>query len=205
MHTDRHLIELVIAGDQAAFATIVNRYQGLLYTFVSTFVGSEQACDVVQFVWLQCYCSLASLHSDSSSVAKGFSLKSWLLRVAKNRCIDELRWRKRHPQIVFSELEETDEETSSVESSLADPDSLPEALLELQDEQDSLYTAILSLSSKMRAVVWLRYSEELTFIEIGRKLQIPPGRAKMSFHRACLKLRVALSSKLERTITSSSL
>ena len=192
--TDHMLIEQASAGDQTAFETLVQRYQQLLYRFVRARVGNEQAYDIMQFVWFQLYLSMPKLYSSSSSERKEASLKPWLFRIAWNRCIDEQRKRKRHPWIFFSELEQVyEEEGVSTLSTFLDMAPLPEEVVELDDEHAHLRAAIQSLPPKFRNVVWLRYTEELTFIEIGRKLHIPPTTAQTYFYRACAKLRLSLA------------
>ena len=192
--TDSMLIEQACAGNQSAFETLVSRYQPLLYRFVRARVGSEQAYDVLQFVWCQLYVSMAKLSSGSTSGRKEASLKPWLFRIALNRCIDEQRKHKRHPWVYFSELEQVQEEEGvSVLSTFLDMDPLPEEVAEHEDKHAHLYAAIQSLPQKFRNVVWLRYREELTFAEIGRKLCIPSTTAQTYFYRACARLRLTLA------------
>ncbi len=190
--SDQALLQRASAGDQLAFETLVDRYQSMLYTCVRAYVGSEQAHDVMQFVWLQCYLSLPKLLREWPQAERGreASLKPWLLRVAHNRCIDELRRRKREPSL-FSEL---DDEEDAILSALPDLAPLPEELAEQREASDHLQAALQRLSSKFRRVVWMRYKEDLTFVEIGRRLNIPSTTAKTYYHRARVKLRMALSS-----------
>lgn len=67
---DHLLLQQACAGDQAAFETLVWRYQPMLYRFVATYVDSEQAQDVVQFVLLQLYLSLSTL-SETLDLPRG--------------------------------------------------------------------------------------------------------------------------------------
>ena len=194
--TDQTLIEQACTGNQAAFEALVQRYQPLLYRFVRARVGSEQAYDVLQFVWFQLYLSMSKLSSNQTSGRKEASLKPWLFRIAWNRCIDEQRKYKRHPWICFSELEQVYEEDGvSLLSTLLDMSPLPEEIAEREDNSAQLLAAIQSLPPKFRNVVWLRYTEELTFTEIGRKLHIPPTTAQTYFYRACIKLRHSLMTE----------
>src|SRR5262245_43326467 len=101
--TDHFLIERACAGDELAFEMLVQRYQGILHRFAENHVGSEQANDIVQFVWLQLYRSLSILQGSTMLSGKDLPLKPWLLKVAWNRCVDEMRWCKRHPWLFFSQ------------------------------------------------------------------------------------------------------
>jgi RNA polymerase sigma factor (sigma-70 family) len=183
--SDALLAQLSLAGDQRAFETLVQRYSTALFTFICRFLGDyDQACDILQQVFLQLYLSLPTLRIDDP-------LKSWLFQVARNRCRDELR-RKR--AVHFSELEwvNDDDEVSPL-AALPDPDPLPEEWVERRDLQACLQQAILTLPPKFRAVVLLRYAAQFSFAEIGQVLQMPEATAKTYFQRAKPLLRATLT------------
>ncbi len=193
MRTDHFLIRQACTGDESAFEALVQHYQGTLHRFAQTHVGSEQAYDIVRFVWLQLYLSLPVLQSSLTSSAKDLVLKHWLLKVAWNRCVDEMRWRQRHSWLFFSQLEETGEENgASILLAFLDTAPLPEECAIQRDEQERLRKAIALLPPLPRIIVWLRYTEELSFIEIAQRLRISPSSAKTQYYRACMKLRAAL-------------
>ncbi len=198
--TDRMLVEQAYAGDQSAFETLVHRYQTQLYRFVCTSLDSDEADDVVQFVWFQLYRCLSILRSDSSATRSEISLKPWLFRVAWNRCLDERRRRKKHQHLFFSTLEDANE--TDISSAFLDPAPLPEERVEQQEEQACLYAAIQTLPPKARAIVWLRYTRGLPFRDIAHRLHIPTTTARITFYRACMKLRLVLTPQMERTMAS---
>ena len=155
--------------------------------------GSEQAYDIVQFVWLQLYRSLPVLQSSTKLSGKDLALKHWLLKVAWNRCVDEMRWCKRHPWLLFSQLEEMGAENgASMLLALLDTAPIPEECAIQQDERESLRKAIELLPPQPRVIVWLRYTEAISFIEIAQRLHISPASAKMQYYRARMKLRAVL-------------
>ena len=197
--SDRLLIEQACAGDDSAFETLVHRYQNQLYRFVCSWLDSDEADDVVQFVWVQLYRCLPTLQSSSSAERSEVSLRPWLFRVAWHRCIDERRRRKRHQQL-FSTLEDANEIDGS--SALLDSAPLPEEWAEQQEEQECLCAAIQTLPPRSRAIVWLRYMGDLPFCDIAHRLHIPTTTAKTTFYRACAKLRVVLSPQLESAMVS---
>ena len=198
--SDRQLLEQACACDDSAFETLVHRYQSQLYRFVCASLDRDEADDVVQFVWVQLYRCLSMLQSDSSAPCSEISLKPWLFRVAWNRCLDERRRRKRHQHLFFSTLEDAIETDPS--SAFLDPAPLPEERVEQREEQECLYAAIQTLPPKARAVVWLRYTADLPFRDIADRLQIPTTTARITFYRACAKLRIILSPQLESAMAS---
>ncbi len=184
--SDGILAQQILAGDQQAFEVLVRRYSKPLFNFIYRFLGDyDQACDILQQVFLQLYISLPNLRI-------GDPLKAWLFQVARNRCLDELR-RKR--AICFSELEQVnDEDELSPLAALPDPSPLPEEVAERRDLQHRLHKAIRTLPAKFRCVVALRYAAQLSFAEIGQILHMPEATAKTYFQRAKPLLRSALTS-----------
>src|ERR1700730_5069779 len=182
--TDGLLAQQTLAGDQYAFESLVHRYSTPLFNFIYRFLGDyDQACDILQHVFIQLYGSLPTLRTDKP-------LKAWLFQVARNRCLDELR-RKR--AIHFSELESANNEDElSPLAAMPDNSPLPEDLAEYHDLQQSLHQAIQTLPPKFRAVVSLRYAAQLSFSEIGLALDMPEATAKTYFQRAKPLLRKAL-------------
>ncbi|GAC1358505.1 MAG: RNA polymerase sigma factor [Ktedonobacteraceae bacterium] len=188
--SDMVLAQQVLSGDQSAFELLVRRYSTPLFNFICRFLGDyDQACDVLQQVFLRFYTSLPKLGTSEP-------FKPWLFQVARNCCVDELRRRKRYA-IHFSQLEiENNEGEITFLGDMTDPGPLPEEIMELHDLQQVLQDAIQSLPPKFRDVVTLRYLAQLSFSEIGRTLSMPEATAKTYFHRAKVLLRKMLSSQL---------
>nr|MDQ2886993.1 sigma-70 family RNA polymerase sigma factor [Chloroflexota bacterium] len=184
--SDALLAQQALAGDQEAFEIMVRRYSTPLFNFICRFLGDyDQACDVLQQVFMRFYTTLPRLGT-------GEPFKPWLFQVARNCCVDELRRRRRYA-IQFSQLEtENSEGELSFLNEIPDSSPLPEDLAERHDLQQVLNRAIQSLPPKFRAVVLLRYTSQLSFSEIGRTLNMPEATAKTYFHRAKVLLRKIL-------------
>ncbi len=187
--TDDDLVQQAQIGDTGAFEILVERYSTLLFLLISRIVRDEHlAHDVLQHVFLQLYRSLPTL-------VPGRTLKAWLCQVARHRSIDELR--RRHP-ILFCEIESfSDGSEYSYLATLPDPGRQPEELAELHELRQKIIEAIEALPPKFRAVVQLRYTTQLSFYEIGQKLNIPTATAKTYFSRAKAQLRILLEMEFE--------
>ena len=185
--SDGILAQQTLAGVSYSFEALVKRYSTPLFNFIYHFLNDyDQACDILQHVFIQLHTSLPSLRTDKP-------LKAWLFQVARNRCLDELR-RKR--AIHFSELETSNEEDElSPLAAIPDGSPLPEELAEQHDLQRSLQEAIETLPIKFRMVVLLRYTGQLSFGEIGQALDMPEATAKTYFQRAKPLLRAALAKQ----------
>jgi len=167
----------------------VRRYHHILASYIGGFIkDDEQVSDVLQHVYIQLYLSLPVLLTN-------VSLHSWLFQVARNRCLDELRKKRRHVETPFSALARDygEEEISPIET-IPDPDPLPEEVAERLDLHCSLQKAIASLPPKFRSIVHLYCFRQLSFAEIGRKLNMPASTAKTNYYRSLPHLRKALVS-----------
>jgi RNA polymerase sigma-70 factor, ECF subfamily len=185
---DGVLVGQAQAGDQRAFEFLVRRYHRPLAHYIRGFLkDGEQVSDVLQQVYLQLYVSLPILLTT-------VSLKGWLFQVARNRCLDELRRRRRRAETSFSTLawEYSAEDLSPLEA-IPDPDPLPEEVAEGIDLYCTLQEAIAALPSKVRSIVRLRCFRHLPFAEIGRMLNMPQTTVKTYFYRALPCLRRALA------------
>ena len=158
---------------------LVKRYSGRLYNVAYRFSGNRaEAEDIVQEAFIKIYRALPKARLD-------LPLKPWLYRIAINTAISHLRKR---PEPALPE-----EAANTVP---ADKE-LPEESAAQGELQRRLREAILKLPPNYRRVVVLRYTEELTFKEIGDILIIPGGTAKTHFQRAKTLMKTALSDYFE--------
>ncbi|MBA2679769.1 MAG: RNA polymerase sigma factor [Ktedonobacteraceae bacterium] len=190
--SDTVLISQTLAGDDRAFEVLMQRYHLQLYNFIGRCLKDyELAHDVLQFVFMQLYISLPKLEHNLHSKRTKTPLKSWLFQVAWNRCMDELRRRR---SILFSELDLLDEdEEMTIVNIIPDAHPLPEEIAEHHELQTVLAHAIQKLPPRLRSVVSLRYAKGLSFVEIGRVLNMPENTAKTYFQRARPLLRSELA------------
>lgn len=186
--SDTVLISQTLAGDDRAFEILMQRYHMQLYNFIGRCLKDyELANDVLQFVFMQLYISLPKLEHNLHSKRTKTPLKSWLFQVAWNRCMDELRKQR---SILFSELDLIDDdEEMTIISIIPDAHPLPEEIAEHHELQTTLVHAIQKLPPRLRLVVSLRYTQGLSFVEIGRVLNMPENTAKTYFQRARPLLR----------------
>jgi RNA polymerase sigma-70 factor (ECF subfamily) len=140
--------------------------------------NEEEARDVVQEAFLRVYRALSTFDQ-----SRKFS--TWILRITTNLCIDHIRRRK--VRTLSIDVDPRDEERVPV--ILVDKRPGPQerygqtSLGELLDEM------ILQLPPIYRAVVELRYTEQLSYEEIAQVLEIPLGTVKARLHRAHHQLK----------------
>ena len=154
------------------FGDLVRAHQSMVFSVVYHFLHDRDlAEEAAQEVFL-------SLHRNLGRIQSAAHAEFWLRKVAVQRAIDETRRRKRRPQVALELVGEP-----SVSASPADP-LLSEVLRRL----------IATLGEKARAVVILRYQEDLDPAEIADILDMPLGTVKSHLQRSLALLR----EKLER-------
>ena len=172
LESQNDTLALAAQGDQEAFGDLVRQHQRLVFGVAWHFFADRAlAEDLSQEVFLQLFENLRSIESESHLVF-------WLRQVTARKCIDHYRWRatRRHVS-----LEDWKEEGSATET----PDVL--ALGRLR-------TLVGGLPEKFRAVVILRYQEEMAPEEIAATLEWPLNTVKSRLHRALKMLRERLES-----------
>lgn len=186
-----------INGDFAAFEELVTLYRQNLWNFVYELLGSyDDASEAVQQTLIQVHRSLSKLESPAR-------FRAWLFTIARNKCLDLLR--NQPPVLSFSNLtqfasnslsDDNDDSDFNLSSVLADAAPLPDEIIERQETQQLLQEAINALPIRLRQVVALRYTTDLSFTEIGTVLAISPNTAKTLFQRAKVQLRAYLQQRL---------
>ncbi|WP_434391595.1 sigma-70 family RNA polymerase sigma factor [Melittangium boletus] len=166
-------------GEPDAFETLVRTYQDRLYDFcVRMLSDREEAYDVVQDVFVSAHQHLARFREDAK-------LSTWLYRIAKNHCINRLKYLNRRGRGRSEEYGERNEE--ALAEALGSPPG-PDAALESAREQARVQWAISRLEPDARMLVALRDIEGLAYEEIVDITELPLGTVKSRLHRAREKL-----------------
>jgi RNA polymerase sigma-70 factor (ECF subfamily) len=197
--TDEQLLASLRAGDERAFATLIDRYAAGMRRFALSFVRSEAVADeVVQEAWLGLLRGLDRFEGRSS-------LKTWLYRIvanqARTRAVREAR------TIPFSDLGDDGPAVSPDRFQGADDPhpggwvqfpqpwaDLPEARLLAGETRAVIDRAIAALPPAQRIVITLRDVEGLASDEICNVLKVSETNQRVLLHRARSKVRTALET-----------
>ncbi len=172
------LLERCRQGDDLAWEALVRQYQGRVFGVALHFLRErEEARDAAQEIFIKVYAGLASLRD-------GQAFLPWLLRLARNSCIDRLRRREAHTPAFAVALEDAPE--------IPSPDPSPEEASLRDARQILLYRALGQLSTKNREMILLKDTQELKLEEIAELLSLPLGTVKSRTHRARLELARAV-------------
>ena len=157
---------------------LVLRYADEVMALCGAMVRDRQAAeDLTQDVFQRAFAALAAFRGDAST-------RTWLLQIARNRCIDHLRARKKDPWREPDELGEPD----------GHPDDAPlphDLILRRGDVED----ALSQLSEGERALVVLRFKNGLEYAELAEAFGLREGTVRMRLSRALAKMREILRAK----------
>lgn len=180
--TDGDLMQLLRQGDASAIDRISGRFGQELRLFCRRMVFDEAlAEDIVQDVLMAC-CRIGE-----SSLPSG-SLRGWLYRVARNRCIDALR--KMHPAQRLSAIQTAH---SRPAGPLAiDPATTPARRAARDDRDHRIRFAVDAMDDDLREVVVMHFFQGLATSEIAEALELSLSGAKARLTRATRLLRERL-------------
>ena len=153
-------------------------YEGPLIGFAMGSVHDlDRARDVVQDTFIRLY------QQDRENVRRG--LKAWLFTGCRNRALDIVR---SEPRMVGLE----DEKVSRLEGTGATPDRVAdwdERIAQVMNARDRL-------SDNQRAVIRLKFQQELSYREISEATGLAPGNVGFLLHTGLKRLRSLLPEDL---------
>jgi len=178
------LIERARSGDTRAFEDLARREERALYRHALRIVGTTaDAEDIVQDALFSAWRSIASF--------QGLSFRAWLFRIATNRALDQLRSRKRRPELPLDPPD--DDDVTWAEPVAPGPD-----LTQLVGDREALAaveTALGSLPAEQRTALLLRDVEGFAYEEIAVITSVEIGTVKSRIHRGRLAVRNVLITR----------
>ena len=171
-------MQLVQAGDAAAFEALYDRHGSAAFSLAYRIVGTRAAAeDATQEAFLAIWRSQSRYRPERGSV------RNWILRIVHNRTIDSLRRSLVH-----------DKRRANAEG-IEETEPAPE-LTETQalrrDEARTVRTALRNLPEQQVRVIELSYFGGFTHAEIAEMLDEPLGTVKGRMRLGLDKLRVEL-------------
>lgn len=161
------------------FEATISEHQRRVFSYAHYFLGSpEEAEDVAQEVFLRLWRHRQSVDADR--------VGSWLLRVTRNACYDQLRKRRATAKMIHP-----DGDSETIERAEAD-DPNPESMAAGADFRRHLLAALRRIDEPQRSVLILREIEGLKYTEISEALELPLNTVRVYLHRGRKRLREQL-------------
>jgi RNA polymerase sigma-70 factor (ECF subfamily) len=185
---DVELLERMRAGDQVAFAELVERYHTRLVRFAGTFVASRQSAeDVAQDTWLAVIRGVERFEGRSS-------LQTWLYRICANRARSRGGSDRRAVPIGTGGSAVSRDRFDAGGAWVIPPEPWNEVDERLLAESLAplVLAAVGDLPDLQRQVVTLRDVEGLTSRETCEVLSITEANQRVLLHRARSRVRSAV-------------
>jgi len=180
---DNEIISRVLQGEQNAYAELVNRYQGYVFTLTLRMIKSrEDAEEVAQDVFIKAYRSLADFRGESK-------FSTWLYTIVNTTSITFLRKKRLDIHSLDNErvFEIADGKDSGFRANL----------VEQKSRVNMVNEAISMLSPDDAEIITLFYKAEQNLEEISRILRLETNTVKVRLHRA----RTRLKEKMEKNFS----
>jgi len=181
--SDTALLARISQSDRFALEALYDRYGRRVFALAARVLNDPEASEeVTQDVFLSVWRRV-----DSYRPGRG-KFTTWLLSIAHNRTIDELRRRRR----------DLNRDSSDVDDHLniQEDAPLPADQIVAESEYAMLRRAMADLPREQRRVVEMSYFSGLTQAEISEQTGQPLGTVKTRMRLALKKLRESLRDRL---------
>lgn len=177
---DADLVTQLQLGSEAAFRSLVERYQDRIYSTVFSLLrNAEEAEDVAQEVFVEVYQTIARFRGDAA-------LSTWLYRLATSRALKNRRMARAKKRFAyFTSLLGLHNDVLH-----EPPDHAhPLALLEGQQQLQVLLAHVARLPGQQQVAFTLRHEQELSYEQIAAVLGTTVPAVESLLFRARQTLR----------------
>ncbi len=176
-------LEQARQGDMDAFAELFEPLRSKVHSVACRMVGPQDAEDIVMDTFLKAWQALPGFRGDAA-------LHTWLLRIARNRCLDVIRSRRAQP--MKFELDAPapggDAPVQIHDPGQATPDELAANRLDAR----AAHAALATLDDVHREALLLKYEDGLSYAEIAAAQGVRIGTVMSRLFNARRKLARAM-------------
>jgi len=177
---DAALVQRTIDGDHRAFAVLIERHRDSVFRFAGHYTGDpDEALDITQESFANAYLAIGRYDRDRP-------FRTWLMRIAVNKCHD---WSRRRRVRSFFSAALPIEHATGIAADTAAPDDATADRVELA----RVSAAIARLSASLREVLILRTVDGLSQSETAQILRTSEKAVENKLRRARRQLLQILS------------
>ncbi len=181
---DTDLLARIVQSDAGALDLLYERYSRVVYSLALRMLRSaELAEDIVQETFWRIWRRSATFEGRRGSVA------SWILGIAHNLSVDELRRQRARPSLV------RDTPGEPILSAIVDASADVGDLALLNERRRQILKALEQIPADQRLAIELAYFGGLSQSEIAERLQSPIGTIKTRIRNGLRRLREVLLSQ----------
>jgi RNA polymerase sigma-70 factor (ECF subfamily) len=172
-YSEQELVALLQQRNEKAFGYLYDNYSGALYSIVTSIITDREiANDVLQNVFINIWRKI-----ESYDASKG-RLFTWMLNIARNASIDEIRSKGYRD--------------SQKNQSLGENVDVPGAVIVPITDDVGLKKVLTKLKGELRVLIDMSYFQGFTHEEISKVLNIPLGTVKTRIRSALIQLRTMI-------------
>jgi RNA polymerase sigma-70 factor, ECF subfamily len=165
-----------MGSEEQILEELFHQYSHLIYRFILLMINSkEEAEDLTQEVFIRAYKGLPNYKGEAS-------YKTWLYSIARNITYDH--YRKKRTINFIKDLAQIDRK-----------EPVPDEILEMKEQTQQLYRAIMDLKLPYREIIILRKIKGYQISETAEILGWTEAKVKTTLHRALLALKKQLNKK----------
>lgn len=184
---DANLIQRMAQGEDAALATLYDRYGSLTYSLALRILRDPgEAEEAVSDAFLQVWSQAATFDADRGRVV------SWLVMITRSRALDRVRSRQRRENRRERAAVAHDEDGLASPISQPGPDPVHSA--ELGELRSAVGAALAELPAAQKRALELSFYGGLSHSEIAHELDEPVGTVKSRIRAGMSKLRDLLAA-----------
>ncbi len=170
-------------GDTLAFNRLVLKWEQTVYNVALRMLQNrDEATEAAQEVFLLAYKNIRRFRQEAK-------FSTWLYRIAVNHCVSRAR---RRPSSLHVSLD-SDDATAAPARQLRTVETQEGELLR-SENRTRVHTALSFLPPEQKAVIELKFFQELTFEDIAAVLQVPLSTIKSRLYAGMEILKVRLSA-----------
>ncbi|GIR13570.1 MAG: DNA-directed RNA polymerase sigma-70 factor [Cryomorphaceae bacterium] len=171
---DSLLVQNAMAGDQKAYSELMSLYWNSIEKTLSLkLVSREDVEDLTIATFSKAFDKLDS-YDDS------FAFSTWIQTIASNTLIDFFR--KKDQKTISIDQQQEDDEINNID--VIDNSLDPENHLIRVQKNKHITGVVHRLKPHYRELIILRYLDEMSYVEISKKLNMPLGSVKAKLFRA---------------------
>ena len=171
---DVELVQQAVAGDQRAYAELLERYRDAIYYMLLKMVNNTADAEDLTIE------AFGKAFKNIKQYTANFAFSTWLFKIASNNAIDFMRKKK----LNNVSIDETLRDTDAIPVNIRSEQPTPEESLISEQRIMMLRSIVAKLKPRYRKLVELRYFYEYSYEEISEEMGLPIGTVKAQLFRA---------------------
>jgi len=175
---DLVLVDQAMAGDQKAYAELLDRYKDAIYFMLLKMVNNKSDAEDLTIE------AFGKAFKNIHQYTPNYAFSTWLFKIATNNCIDFIRKKKGNLISIDQNADDPEGSSSSQTAHLQSSNLDPEEQLIKEQNIKLIQDVVGKLKPRYRKLIELRYFREYSYEEIAEELNLPIGTVKAQLFRS---------------------